>query len=43
MYEGSCIKAHNIYPNLNDQSRHRLNKVSEVKVSFLHFHCLQEL
>ena len=35
MYEGSSIEAHNIYPNLNDQQRLRLNKVNEVKDYFI--------
>ena len=29
------IKAPNIYPNLNDQQQFRLNKINEVKDSFI--------
>ena len=35
MAESNSIKAHNIYPNLNDQQHFRYNKISEVRDYFI--------
>ena len=35
MVECNSIKAHNIYPNLNDQQQYRLNKINKVKDYFI--------